>query len=80
MIATEAEIVDLKIVVFEKINNRGFCLVGGNALNMVSSSKLAITTSAHQEQITLCRKQTCVTTSAANLFHSAVELNLFRSI
>ena len=80
MIATETKIVDFKIVVFEEVNNSGFCLVGGNALNMISSAKLAITTTAHQKQVTLCRKQTCVSTSAANLFHSAVKLNLFWSV
>lgn len=80
MIATEAEIVDLKIVLFKIVNNGGLCKICGDALDVVPSAKLAITTTAHQEQIALCRKQTCVTTSAPDFFHSTIELHLFGSI
>jgi len=49
-------------------------------LDVISSAELAITASTHQEQVSLCRKQACVTTSAADLFDLAVELDLFRPI
>jgi hypothetical protein len=54
VIATEAKIVDLKIVLFKIVNNGGLCKICGDALDVVPSAKLAITTTAHQEQIALC--------------------------